>query len=67
MILKMILKGPIWTFGGGNSLYHGSAPNSSYISLVWLHHNHKMSISYHKNALSVPPIPWQVAYLLCVL
>jgi len=25
--------------------------NSSCITLLWLHHNHKMSISYHKNGL----------------
>jgi len=24
--------------------------NSSCMTLLWLHHNHKMSISYHKNA-----------------
>jgi len=25
--------------------------NSSYITLLWLHNNHKMYISYHKNGL----------------
>jgi len=25
--------------------------NSSCITLLWLHHNHKISISYHKNRL----------------
>ena len=25
--------------------------NSSCITLVWLHHNHKMTVSYHKNGL----------------
>jgi len=27
------------------------ARNSSCIALLWLHHNHKMSISFHKNGL----------------
>jgi len=26
--------------------------NSSCITLLWLHHNHKMSIRYHKNGLA---------------
>jgi len=42
--------------------------HSSCITLLWLHHNHKMSISYHKNGLvsshqSVGR--WFIFYVLC--
>jgi len=34
--------------------------------VLWLHHNHKMSISYHKNGLvSSHQIRWLNFYLFC--
>ena len=37
--------------------------NRSCITLLWLHHNHKMFISYHKNGFSqLSPIRWQIVY-----
>jgi len=38
--------------------------NSSCITLLWLYHNHKMSISYHTKQ---SPIRWEMAYFLCAL
>ena len=42
--------------------------NSSCITLFWLHHNHKMSISYHKNGLvSIVTKPLEDGLFLCAL
>jgi len=42
--------------------------NSSCITLLWLHHNHKMSISYHKNGLvshNQSVGRWLIFYVFC--